>query len=433
MEDPLLSESTIPIDLDLPFDGSNNEEHVFDINLEKDKENEEIIAAEKKTEDDLKIEMALTTEKNEALQENVQDKKIKSEKSRKNKRKHKDIKYYNLQLKIHKHIVQSLEKIVSLRGTTREKELNVLFNNLASLVSVKIKESFLCKQDYYYEIVAQFYLDHPERAFEIMQLGKDHFWDNYQFAAITSLVFYLWVFDNSQTMKEVLIFVKGCFKLFTLDVENLTTAFRPIHEFLRSQILMNGIWLAPNIVLYLLEIFNLCSGFYFYYSLCSTESLQIFITETERILLRNNVQGPIGHIKIHVLNMFVNEVIRHIRLLRQESVIVTYLKACQLFVNTLDIPGRKTRLRLHTLLLDENTPGGPLYPTRPIRDAAKEALDIIFPAGKYSRWLVNKGFRILHPLELTRSWYYWISSWVSLVLLFFYNLYQSIMRKLGLR
>lgn len=44
-----------------------------------------------------------------------------------------------------------------------------------------------------------------------------------------------------------------------------------------------------------------------------------------------------------------------------------------------NVLGRKTQLRLNSLLMDFASPGAPLYPTRPVRDAANQTLDILFP------------------------------------------------------
>lgn len=356
-------------------------------------------------------------------------------------------KYHIFQLKIHKFILRSLKSCASVAGKKREQELNVLFNYLVGSITTKLKGQLPeCQTlDYYYEIVAQLYFDYPERANAIVLLGKDHFWDNYQFGAITSALFFKLLFVNCETMKQVMLFVKGSYKLFMLDSQKLTSAFKPIHEHLRGEVLMRGAWIPRTITLYLLEIFDLCSGFYFYYNPnCSRESLETFIAETTAVFKRAEVRGPANHAKIHVLNMFANEIMRQIPTFRQERVIVTYLKCCQLFTGSLEIPGRKTHLRLHILLLDERTPGSPFYPTRPIREAAQEALDMLYPAGKISRSLLGYGFRLLHPLELYRSisyWalhpkefalsiVYWWRSWLSYIVLFFYSLYRFLLRKI---
>jgi hypothetical protein len=46
-----------------------------------------------------------------------------------------------------------------------------------------------------------------------------------------------------------------------------------------------------------------------------------------------------------------------------------------------------------------------MYPTRPVRHAAWETLDVLFPIGRHSRLLISLFFRLLHP-------YYWpVSAW----------------------
>jgi len=90
----------------------------------------------------------------------------------------------------------------------------------------------------------------------------------------------------------------------------------------------------------------------------------------------NKLNTPPNHHKINTMNMFVNELVRHIRLIKNEDVLLHYLQQTR-DIGT--IPGQKTRVRLYTLLLDLSSPGSPLYPTRDVRHKAKETLDCIFP------------------------------------------------------
>jgi hypothetical protein len=121
------------------------------------------------------------------------------------------------------------------------------------------------------------------------------------------------------------------------------------------------------------------------------------------------------------VNMFVNELVRHIRLIKNEDVLLHYLStfsvSLSLSLNTLNVhtltthnlilslifcewptcsllnseqtkkigtvPGQKTRVRLYITLLDLSTPGLPLYPTRNIRHQAKDTLDFVFPVSDY--------------------------------------------------
>jgi len=135
---------------------------------------------------------------------------------------------------------------------------------------------------------------------------------------------------------------------------------------------------------------------------------------------------PKAHLKLQVLNMFVNEVVRQLKALRQEDVLLIYLECLEMFTGSLSIPGRKTSMRLHTVLFDYTTPGSPLYPTRNIRVAAQKTLDNVFPSGKLGRKIVNWSFRVFHPVELVKSWWFWIWNYLLWVFMYLKHFLYSI-------
>lgn len=59
--------------------------------------------------------------------------------------------------------------------------------------------------------------------------------------------------------------------------------------------------------------------------------------------------------------------------------------------------------RLLTALDALATPGGPLYPTAPVRRAARRATAVIFPDGHSARRSVQVCFRLLHPVAILKS------------------------------
>ncbi|XWS71718.1 hypothetical protein CRYUN_Cryun03dG0162500 [Craigia yunnanensis] len=82
-----------------------------------------------------------------------------------------------------------------------------------------------------------------------------------------------------------------------------------------------------------------------------------------------------------------------------------------------------TSTRLKTCLYSFTSPGGPMYPTRAVRHAAWDALDLLFPVGRYPRHLISLFFRILYP------WYWPSSCWnfiVSCLKAVFYSLLRLI-------
>jgi len=138
---------------------------------------------------------------------------------------------------------------------------------------------------------------------------------------------------------------------------------------------------------------------------------------------RDRLEMPKGHCKIQTLNMFVNEVVRLLMAIHNESTIVLYLERCTLFSDALIIPGSKTRINLQSVLLDYTTPGTPYYPTRKIRDQAKRTIDIVFPTGKITRLATNLMFRFLSPVDLFNSWWFWIVNWITAFFLIISHLF----------
>jgi len=231
-----------------------------------------------------------------------------------------------------------------------------------------------------------------------------------------ALFLHLWIFSHSNKRKQFNNFIKTANKLFWLDLEHFTRRFQPVYEFLFEILLSTSDqWASEQIPRVLLDIFALVSKFFFYYNKESdSDTLQQFLSQTQTSLLefRDKLEFPKGHQKLQTLNMFVNEVVRHIKLLRNEDLIIMYLEKCVLFSGPLTIPGTKTKINLQTVLLDYSTPGSPYFPTRKIRQQAKKTIDIVFPGGRRTRLATNWVFRFFSPFELLKSWWFWIVSWI---------------------
>ncbi|KAF2608431.1 hypothetical protein F2Q68_00043459 [Brassica cretica] len=57
-----------------------------------------------------------------------------------------------------------------------------------------------------------------------------------------------------------------------------------------------------------------------------------------------------------------------------------------------------------------------MYPTRAVRHAAWDALDSLFPVGRYPRHLISLFFRLLYPWYWPSSCWNSVVSWVKAVL-----------------
>uniref|UniRef100_A0A6B2L8L7 Uncharacterized protein n=1 Tax=Arcella intermedia TaxID=1963864 RepID=A0A6B2L8L7_9EUKA len=273
----------------------------------------------------------------------------------------------------------------------------------------------------YYEVLAEYYVMHPEKADTLHQIEIDTLWDNNQYKIISGLITYLWVFSHCLKRKYYNNLIQTANKLFVLDVEHSTKRFQPVYDYLYKNILSSPtLWNSTEVQRLVLDIFSLVSKYYFYYNSTETAAgLQDFLGQTQAALtaFKDKLEYPKGHTKIHTLNMFVNEVVRQLKSSKNERTILIYLEKLQLFSGDLEIPGTKTKINLRTVLLDYSTPGLPYYPTRKMRDQAKKAIDLLFPEGKITRQATNWFFRFLSPVDLLRSWWYWIFSWLTGLLL----------------
>lgn len=310
---------------------------------------------------------------------------------------------------------------------SRKNILNILFNDLTCQVDQKLIEKLDLSQSLrYYEVLVEFYELKPENALDLETIGMEILWDDNQFHIISGLLLYRWVFTHGNKRKYYNNFIKTALKLFFLDIEHSTRRFQPVYDF-SLRILLSKNY-SEELQRVLMEIFNLTSQFYFYYQTEITQNILIdYLHKTQDILLehKGSLEMPTGHSKIHTLNMFVNEIVRLLKSIHNESTIVLYLEKCNLFCGPLDIPGTKTRINLQSVLLDYTTPGTPYYPTRKIREQAKRALDNVFPTGKIARLATNWMFRFLSPIELSKSWWFWIVSWITIFWIFLTNLFKK--------
>jgi len=111
--------------------------------------------------------------------------------------------------------------------------------------------------------------------------------------------------------------------------------------------------------------------------------------------------------------MFTNELIRHMRHIKIEQVLISYIQSTKVLDK--ENLGRKTKIRLEMFFVDLLTPGTPLYPTRNVRTISKETVNTIFPNGRRTRTSVNLLFRLLNPYSTLLSWHYWLTRYSKIL------------------
>ncbi|XP_006363383.2 uncharacterized protein [Solanum tuberosum] len=132
--------------------------------------------------------------------------------------------------------------------------------------------------------------------------------------------------------------------------------------------------------------------------------------------------GPPGRATVNMLLMLISAswYSNQLQKLKVESVLLHYLSQLKV-LQGLELR-MATSTRLRTCLYSFTSPGAPMYPTRAVRHAAWDALDLLYPVGRYPRHIISLFFRLLYP-------WYWPSFWnfiKSCILAVFYSLLRLI-------
>jgi len=177
---------------------------------------------------------------------------------------------------------------------------------------------------------------------------------------------------------------------------------------------------------FLSDFFNLIARFYLYYE--KHETVAAFLLRMQAMFDKYGTMETF-HIKstssdasskitgISAADIFVQCVMRQIKLVKNEYVLLRYIENCVEFqgFNLSD----ETRVKLQSTLCTYTSPGGPAYAPRSVRTAARATLDTLFPSGRFSRKTIHYLFRLLHPYYSTRSILHWCFSFFKPIVNFF--------------
>jgi hypothetical protein len=304
-----------------------------------------------------------------------------------------------------------------------ELQLNKLLNELISPVEPFVKQMFIMEEvpERYYEILRKYYCVYPEKFSEIKNTNNVDLLESYQYNTIITLLLHEWLFvhENNEVLKLFPTFLRIIHKLFWIDLNDENKRFYPIFEFFYKELLLSTKLWKGSVIPSLTEIFNLVTKFYFYYFNNTQDELNtelhhfLQFTQTELINVVDQLELPPAHKKIHTLNMFTNELIRHMRHIKIEQVLLSYIHCTRVLDK--EVLGRKTKIRLEMFFVDLMTPGTPLYPTRNVRTLSKETVNTIFPNGRRTRTSVNLLFRLLNPFSTLSSWHYWLTRYSKIL------------------
>ncbi|XP_013715847.2 uncharacterized protein LOC106419577 [Brassica napus] len=280
--------------------------------------------------------------------------------------------------------------------------LQDLFADIALEVDQRAKDVILSKEEEdgplcFFDVLADYYVNVSERGKDILDLMVQ-LWSQSFASHIFSLLFHKWLFEVEVENQEILLryssaLVQGATNVFWIDIQTNTRRFQTLFRYLLEEVALEPIRLKKIPIQAQRELYLLISRFIFFYN--SVDKLDSF--------LRNFPEFPNAFLVGGAGDFLVIELTDQLQKLKVEPVLLHYLSQMKV------LQGMELRMttstRLKACLYSFTSPGGPMYPTRAVRHAAWDALDSLFPVGRYPRHLISLFFRLLYP------WYWPSSCW----------------------
>ncbi|PPD75133.1 hypothetical protein GOBAR_DD27941 [Gossypium barbadense] len=246
----------------------------------------------------------------------------------------------------------------------------------------------------FYDVLADYYIRSPDS-------GKP----------ILDLILFEVQLDNAEVqLRYSSALVQGATNVFWMDIQSNTRCFQSLFQYLLDEVTLESTRLKKIPIQAQRDLYLLLSRFIFFYN--SVEKFESFLKQCPVFPNSFLIGGP--------ADILVIELADQLQKLKVEPVLLHYLSQVKI------LRGMELRMatstRLKTCLYSFTSPGGPMYPTRAVRHAAWDALDFLFPVGRYPRHLISLFFRLLYP------WYWPSSCWnfiVSCMKAVFYSLLRS--------
>ncbi|KAL2650652.1 hypothetical protein R1flu_018780 [Riccia fluitans] len=266
----------------------------------------------------------------------------------------------------------------------------------------------------FYEVLAEHYVQVPEDAREVLPLFLQ-LWSQSFSSQIFTLLFYQWLFEvpsaseSDGYLRYSTAFVEGASNIFWIDLQSNEQRFFPLYHYTLEEVVTNRKPLGQVTNQAQRDLVLMMSRCFFFYE----PAVQL-----DKLL----AHFPPFPGSMRPSDLFVIELTDQLQRVKVEPVLIKYLE-CTKILKGVELRVA-TSTRLKTALYSFTSPGGPLYPTRPVRHAAWETLDYLFPIGRKSRHLISLGFRLMHP-------YYWPMSFlhfvVNAILTFFRKVYAVLL------
>ncbi|CAI9778776.1 unnamed protein product [Fraxinus pennsylvanica] len=291
-----------------------------------------------------------------------------------------------------RNLLQELFADIALEVDDRAKEIIFGGEDIIS-VAEDANQSPIC----FYNVLADHLVQMPQIVQSILDLIVQ-LWSQLFASNIFSLLFHKWLFEVQLDNPEALLryssaLVQGARNVFWIDIQTNARRFQSLFQYLLDDVALVSERLKKIPLQAQQDLFLLLSSFLFFYN--SVDKLENFLKQFPGYPNSFLIGGP--------ADFFVIELADQIQKLKVEPVLLHYLSEIKA------LQGLELRMttctRLKSCLYSFTSPGGPMYPTRAVRHAAWEALDFLFPVGRYPRHLISLFFRLLYP------WYWPSSCW----------------------
>ncbi|KAF7823587.1 plant/mmn10-180 protein [Senna tora] len=297
------------------------------------------------------------------------------------------------------------KKLQRALGSTSQRRdlLQELFADIALEVDDRAKDIIFSKEEdvispaddgingllCFYNVLADYFVREPENGKPILDLIVK-LWSQSFVSHIFALLFHKWLFEVELDNPEMLLryssaLVEGATNVFWIDIQTNTRRFQSLFHYLLEEVAAKHTRLNKIPVQAQRELYLLISRFILFYN--SADKMDSFLKNCPAFPNAFLVGGP--------ADIFITELTDQLLKLKVEPVLLHYLSQIKV------LQGMELRMttstRLKTCLYSFTCPGGPMYPTRAVRHAAWEALDLLFPVGRYPRHLISLFFRLLYP------------------------------------
>ncbi|KAL6200140.1 hypothetical protein ACLB2K_029922 [Fragaria x ananassa] len=318
----------------------------------------------------------------------------------------------------------------------RRNLLQELFTDIALEIDERAKDIILSGEDdaispaedciydqlCFHDVLADYYVWVPESGKRILDLIVQ-LWSQSFASHIFALLFHKWLFEVQLDNSEVLLrfssaLVQGATNVFWIDIQSNMRRFESLFIYLLEDVALESTRLNKIPVQVQRDLYLLLSRFIFFYN--KVDKLESFFRQLPVFPNAFLVGGP--------ADFFVIELADQLQKLKVEPVLLHYFSHIKV------LQGMELRMatstRLKTCLYSFTSPGGPMYPTRVVRHAAWDALDFLFPVGRYPRHLISLFFRLLYPWYWPSSCWNFVMDCIKAVLYSLFGLIYSSLEKL---